>query len=92
VGFKLTTLVVIGTDCISSDKSNYHTITTASIWAIISVGTLHFGILDITLFNSPSNLSSKSETFHKYNLMSNHSQGIKFHRPAQIIKFMNLKE
>ena len=26
VGFKLTTLVVIGTDCISSCKSNYHTI------------------------------------------------------------------
>jgi len=28
VGFKLTTLVVIGTDCIGSCKSNYHTITT----------------------------------------------------------------
>jgi hypothetical protein len=27
-GFKLTTLVVIGTDCIGSCKSNYHTITT----------------------------------------------------------------
>ena len=27
-GFKLTTLVVIGTDCTSSCKSNYHTITT----------------------------------------------------------------
>ena len=26
-GFKLTTLVVIGTDCIGSCKSNYHTIT-----------------------------------------------------------------
>ena len=30
-GFKLTTLVVIGTDCIGSCKSNYHTITTASL-------------------------------------------------------------
>jgi hypothetical protein len=30
VGFKLTTLVVIGTDCISSYKSNYHMITTTS--------------------------------------------------------------
>jgi hypothetical protein len=28
VGFKLTTLVVIGTDCIGNCKSNYHTITT----------------------------------------------------------------
>jgi hypothetical protein len=27
-GFELTTLVVIGTDCIGSCKSNYHTITT----------------------------------------------------------------
>jgi hypothetical protein len=26
--FELTTLVVIGTDCIGSYKSNYHTITT----------------------------------------------------------------
>jgi len=30
VGFKLTTLVVIGTDCIVSYKSNYHTITTTT--------------------------------------------------------------
>jgi len=28
VGFELTILVVIGTDCIGSFKSNYHTITT----------------------------------------------------------------
>jgi hypothetical protein len=28
-GFELTKLVVIGTDCIGSCKSNYHTITTA---------------------------------------------------------------
>jgi hypothetical protein len=28
VGFKLTTLVAIGTDCIGGHKSNYHTITT----------------------------------------------------------------
>ena len=28
VGFELTTLVVIGTDCIGRRKSNYHTITT----------------------------------------------------------------
>ena len=30
VGFKLTALVVIGTDCISSCKSNYHMITTTT--------------------------------------------------------------
>ena len=30
VGFKLTTLVVIGTDCIGSYKSNYHMITTTT--------------------------------------------------------------
>jgi hypothetical protein len=29
-GFELTTLVVIGTDCISSCKSNYHKITTTT--------------------------------------------------------------
>jgi hypothetical protein len=28
--FELTTLVVIGTDCIGSCKSNYHTITTTT--------------------------------------------------------------
>jgi hypothetical protein len=30
-GFELTTLVVIGTDCIGSYKSNYHTITTTMV-------------------------------------------------------------
>ena len=29
-GFKLTTLVVIGTDCLGSCKSNYHTIMTTT--------------------------------------------------------------
>ena len=37
-GFELTTSVVIGTDCIGSCKSNYHTITTTTvpvqIWTI----------------------------------------------------------
>jgi hypothetical protein len=33
VGFKLTNLVVIGTDCIGSFKSNYHTITTTTTTA-----------------------------------------------------------
>jgi hypothetical protein len=35
-GFKLTTLVVIGTDCIGSCKSNYHTIATTA--ALKNVG------------------------------------------------------
>ena len=30
-GFKLTTSVVIGTDCIGSYEHNYHTITTTSV-------------------------------------------------------------
>jgi hypothetical protein len=30
MGFKLTTLVVIGTDCIGKYKSNYHTIMTTT--------------------------------------------------------------
>ena len=29
--FELSTLVVIGTDCIGSSKSNYHTITTTTV-------------------------------------------------------------
>ena len=33
-GFKLTTLVVLGTDCIGSCKSNYHTITTTHLLVV----------------------------------------------------------
>ena len=32
MGFELTTLVVIDTDCIGSYKSNYHTITTTTTY------------------------------------------------------------
>ena len=32
VGFELTTLLVLGTDCIGSCNSNYHTITTTIFW------------------------------------------------------------
>jgi len=35
VGFEFTTLVVIGTDCIGSYKSNYHTIITTTVPDII---------------------------------------------------------
>jgi hypothetical protein len=34
-GFELTTFVVIGTDCIGSCKSNYHTITTTTVPKIL---------------------------------------------------------
>jgi hypothetical protein len=42
VGFELTTLVVIGTDCTGNYKTNYHTITTApcevrKIWHCITL-------------------------------------------------------
>ena len=44
-GFELTTLVVIGTDCTGSCKSNYHTITTAHVkWL------RHDNVYDIYLF------------------------------------------
>ena len=35
VGFELTTLVVIGTDCVGSCKFNYHTIKTPTIQVVI---------------------------------------------------------
>ena len=43
-GFELTTLVVIGTDCIGSYKSNYHTImtTTAPVCLNIGISWRHF--------------------------------------------------
>ena len=40
-GFEFTTLVVIGTDCIGSCKSNYHTITATNVTAPIFTVTLH---------------------------------------------------
>jgi len=35
MGFELTTLVVIGTDCIGSCKSNYNTITTTTVPVVV---------------------------------------------------------
>ena len=40
VGFELTTLVVVGSDCIGSGKSNYHTITTRMAPLIIRTDVL----------------------------------------------------
>ena len=47
VGFKLTTLVVIGTNCIGSCKSNYHTITTTPniCFALINIWNINFSQL-----------------------------------------------
>jgi hypothetical protein len=39
-GFKLATVVVLGTDCVSNCKSNYHTITTTmapGLYRIVNV-------------------------------------------------------
>ena len=49
VGFELTTLVVVGSDCIGSCKSNYYTITTMTAPLIIRtdvlIGMSHFSCL-----------------------------------------------
>jgi hypothetical protein len=57
VGFKLTTLVVIGTDCIGNCKSNYHMITT-------TMATL--GISKWTLIIKYKNMLEKSEKVFKH--------------------------
>jgi hypothetical protein len=48
-GFELTTLVVIGTDCIDIYKSNYHTITTTtalmSLWGWILHQVRHLSVI-----------------------------------------------
>ena len=43
VGFKLTTIVVIGTNCIGSCKSNYHTITTTTAPSTLGVAQSSIG-------------------------------------------------
>ena len=40
MGFELTTLVVIGTDCIGSCKSNYHTITATTVVLVSSISAI----------------------------------------------------
>ena len=52
-GFELTTLVVIGTDCTCSWKSNYHTMTTTT-----TTGPLFFGREDITFINYIEDLNT----------------------------------
>jgi hypothetical protein len=44
-------LMVIGTDCIGSCKSNYHTITTTTAWVALIMSSFHIKILyNITMF------------------------------------------
>jgi hypothetical protein len=61
VGLKFTTLVVIGTDCIASCKSNYHTIKTLAapcklsrqiVCKFIFIEICHFGILIFIYFGA----------------------------------------
>ena len=54
-GFELTTLVLIGSDCIVSYKSNYHTITTTS--APITLGTNHLTFREAIFFLPSQNFS-----------------------------------
>jgi hypothetical protein len=46
VRFKLTTLVVIATDCTGSCKSNYHMITTAPLSDLTSLTILFYALLE----------------------------------------------
>ena len=47
VGFELTRLVVIGTDCIGSCKSNYHTITTTIAPHLLEFTTIKLALTGI---------------------------------------------
>ena len=60
VGFKLTTLVVIGTDCIGSHQSNYHAITTmmaSSLRILVYIynqGGIGGNVVDVLFFCTQS--------------------------------------
>ena len=60
-GFELRTLVVIGTDCIGSYKSNYHTVTTTS--APITLGTNHLTFREAIFFSR-----ARIVSLHKTNI------------------------
>jgi hypothetical protein len=48
MGFELTKLVVIYTDCIGSYKSNYHTITITEVPCIYETTNTEIGVMNIT--------------------------------------------
>ena len=54
-GFELTTLVVIGTDCIGSCKSNYHTIMTTTVPASDTKTVTFFITLSLELRRGGTN-------------------------------------
>jgi hypothetical protein len=56
VGFKLKTLVVIGTDCTGSCKSNYHNITTTTAPQIESQWIIGIDIDTTTLIHTVGNI------------------------------------
>jgi hypothetical protein len=49
MGFELTTLVVIGTDCMGSYKSNYHTYMIMTTTATFSKNVVVMAIKDISI-------------------------------------------
>jgi hypothetical protein len=66
-GFELTTLVVIGTDCIGSYKSNYHTITTMTTTAPQLIKDHNSGIERAIKINSNFVLSiTVPDLVHKF--------------------------
>ena len=69
-GIQLTTLVVIGTDCIGSCKSNYHTITamTASFWFYVESFIMKTNHLNsfTTIFDIYINKAKNTNKICKY--------------------------
>jgi hypothetical protein len=54
--FALTTSVVIGTDCIGSCRSNYHTITAATGWPIFRVPVIYLLVWELDLQRKKCNI------------------------------------
>ena len=69
-GFELTTLVVIGSDCTGSCKSNYHMITTTTVRPIVKLYILFQTVRENMLKRSAMQ-SFKNRTFNKQLLQIN---------------------
>ena len=76
-GFELTTLVVMGTDCIGSYKSNYHTIMTASTKK--GVCSLHQCVLYMTSYIYRGNTSHVFHFCSYYAICRLSKHGINIH-------------
>jgi hypothetical protein len=71
-GFELTTLVVIGTDCTDSCKSNYHTIMTmTALWSYKSPMNIFGSKIHYLLSNPPLNFKVWRHS-EKWDLMTFH--------------------